>query len=132
MLCRCGCGRELPPSQGTVARVWFSEACRKRAARRARTNGDGWVLPPSGALGAVEVAVRTALVSEEALTGVDGAYAALAVRTAQMVDGGSVPAVAQLRAVLAELAARVDDDTAAFLRLIQTPGIHPNARQGGS
>jgi hypothetical protein len=128
MLCRCGCGRELPPSQGTVTRVWFSEACRKRAARRSSANGDGWVLPPSGAPGVVKVAVRAVLVSEEALTGVDAAYAALAVRAAQMVDGGSVPAVAQLRAVLAELAARVDDDTAAFLRSIQTPRIHPDAR----
>ena len=65
--------------------------------------------------------------AEEALTGVDGAYAALSVRAAQMV-GGSVPAVAQLRAVLSELAARVDDDTAAFLRSIQTPRIHPDTR----
>jgi hypothetical protein len=66
--------------------------------------------------------------SEEALTGVDGAYAELAIATARMVDDGSVPAVAQLRAVLAELATRVDDDTAAFLRSIRTPGIHPDVR----
>jgi hypothetical protein len=126
MLCSCGCGRELPPSQGTVARLWFSEACRKRAARRPGTNGK--VRRDAPWPGAVEASVRAALETEEPLAGVDGAYAALAIATARMVDGGSVPAVAQLRSVLAEFAARVDDDTAAFLRSIQTPGIHPDAR----
>src|SRR5438046_2453421 len=33
-LCKCGCGRTVPPSRGYHPRIWFEDSCRKRAARR--------------------------------------------------------------------------------------------------
>jgi hypothetical protein len=73
----------------------------------------------------VTTSVKRALQTEEPLQGIEAAFAALAIATAQMVDAGSVAAIPQLRAVLLDLAGRVDDDTAAFLRSLRIPRVLP-------
>jgi hypothetical protein len=112
-----GCGKELPPARGNRERLWCDEWSRKRAGALVSRNGHvAAPLPP----GPVESSVR-AVLGEEPLAGVEGAYAQLAIATAAMVDGGSVPAVAQLRSILEVLAGRVDEAAAAFLKSVQTP-----------
>jgi hypothetical protein len=111
---REGCNTPLPASNGNRPRIWCSETCRKRAAPR---------MTVARADGPVTMTLRAALAAAQdvALPPIDGAYAALGLALAQAVDQGSVPAARELRAVLDVLAGRVDDDTAAFLRSVQTP-----------
>lgn len=63
-------------------------------------------------------------------TGVDAARCALALALAGLVDGGSVPAAGQLRALLLDFAEVEGEDIAAFRRLVQTPRAMPCATNG--
>src|SRR5438552_2858910 len=99
--CRCGCGREVPQSRGFRTRIWYDDACRKRAARRivageketprddATVDLDALLVP--GDEGVV-VAVRRLVESLPLNTGEERAQAALAGELAWMTAAGSVPA----------------------------------------
>jgi len=78
----------------------------------------------------VTAAVRLAL-EDDAIDAIDAARATLAIALARLVDdAGSVPAARELRGLLSDMVAMVDEDIAAFQRSIQTPRfpVHPPER----
>ena len=118
-ICECElCATPLPPptngSRGL--RRFCSDACRKRAARAPRAAPAG--LPD----GPVTTAVKAALAEVADFDGIDSARAELAIALSRLVDdAGSVPAARELRGLLGDMGAMVDEDIAAFQRSIQTP-----------
>jgi len=113
------CGKALPPSTRRNRR-FCSDTCRKASARAEVP----LVVPTEGP---VTAAVSEAL-AECTFGAVDGARSALALALARLVDGGSVPAAAQLRGVLDDLGEIVDDDTREFLASIRTPVRAPSTQ----
>lgn len=78
--------------------------------------------PPDVEDGPVTLAVRR-VIDDLSLGVVGEAQAALAMQLSRLVDEGSVPAARELRPLLVELGLAEDDETAAFLESIKTPGL---------
>src|SRR5437870_3855737 len=114
------CGAPLPPS--LRHRRFCADRCRMAARRAATSGGQPPAVaspPPEPVDGPVTAAVVEAL-AEISFDAVDGARASLAVALARLVDGGSVPAAAQLRGVLDDLGEFRDVETLEFLASIRT------------
>lgn len=110
------CAESLPPGR---PRKFCDDRCRKRASRAAAATATE--MPPVD--GPVTDAVRLLLVEHNDVDGFTRARSELAIAAARSVDAGSVPAMAQLRAVLDELEGVVDDEHEAFRASIQTPRV---------
>jgi len=107
------CGAVLPPS-ARRSRRFCSNRCRVAASR-----AEVPVAVPTE--GPVTAAVTAAL-AEVSFGAADGARAALALALSRLVDGGSVPAAAQLRGVLDDLDMADDFEHLEFLEAVRTPG----------
>lgn len=126
-----GCGASLPPSNGPRSRRWCGDTCRKRDSRDRRPIPGSRLTPPSDTTDAVRAALDAAA---ELPSPVEAALASMALSMARVVDAGGAPAVSacrELRSVLADLASRLDADTAAFLLSVQTPLAGLRTRNSG-